>query len=156
MFAMPAAANAASPAPVQSAVPAPDVLVRSLYSPYLKGGDQDKSAIDNDAERDRRFSKETAKLFRAYYKTQEKADEPGGLDFDPIVNAQDFDIKALDVRADKIVPGKTAVVIVTFKNFDEASKLKYALVFESGEWKVDNIDSLYDPVWDLRDLLKGG
>jgi hypothetical protein len=129
--------------------------VRALYSPYLPGGDERMSAFDNEGERAKRFSAGLVKEMRAYFTRQEKAGDPGGLDFDPIVNGQDYKVDRLDVRADKVVAGKTAVVLAEFKNFDETIRLKYKLTFEGDVWKVDNILSLRDPVWDLRDLLKG-
>jgi hypothetical protein len=132
----------------------PEDAVRALYSPYLPGGDERKSAFDNEAERAKRFTASLTKELKAYFARQEKAGEPGGLDFDPIVNGQDYKIGQLEVRADKTVPGKTAVVIAEFKNFDESARLKFKLAFEGGVWKVDDIASLRDPIWDLRDLLK--
>lgn len=134
--------------------PAPEDAVRALYSPYLPGGDESKSAFDNESERAKRFSASLVKELKAYFQRQEKAGEPGGLDFDPIVNGQDYKIGQLEVRADKTVPGKSAVVIAEFKNFDESVNVKFKMTFESGAWKVDDISSLRDPVWDLRDLLK--
>jgi hypothetical protein len=133
----------------------PDAAVRALYSPYLPGGDERMSAFDNEAERAKRFTANLVKEMKAYFQRQEKAGEPGGLDFDPIVNGQDYKIDRLDVRVDKTVAKKSAIVIAEFKNFDETMRVKYKLVFEGGQWKVDDIASLRDPVWDLRDLLKG-
>lgn len=141
------------PAAVQQG-PGPDDAVRALYSPYLPGGDERMSAFDNEAERAKRFSAGLVKELKAYFQRQEKAGEPGGLDFDPIVNGQDYQVDRLEVRADKTVPGKTAVVIAEFKNFDERARMKFKMVFEGGAWKVDDIASLRDPIWDLRDLLK--
>jgi hypothetical protein len=138
--------------PVSSA---PEFAVRSLYSPYMPGGDESKSAFDNESERAKRFAAGLVKEMKAYFAKQEKAGEPGGLDFDPIVNGQDYKVGQLNVRADNVVPGKSAVVLAEFKNFDENVRLKFKMVFEGGAWKVDNIASLRDPVWDLRDLLKG-
>jgi hypothetical protein len=132
----------------------PDGAVRALYSPYLPGGDERMSAFDNEAERAKRFTSSLTKELKAYFARQEKAGEPGGLDFDPIVNGQDYKIGQLEVRTDKTVAGKSAIVIAEFKNFDESARLKYKLLFEGGAWKVDDISSLSDPVWDLRDVLK--
>ena len=134
----------------------PGDAVRALYAPYLPGGDESKSAFDNDSERDKRFAAGLVAEIKAYFAKQEKAGEPGGLDFDPIVNGQDYKVGQLEIRADKVAPGKTAMVMAECKNFDEPMRLKFKLVFENGAWKVDNIASLRDPAWDLRHLLKGG
>jgi hypothetical protein len=133
----------------------PEAAVRALYSPYLPGGNENMSAFDNEGERAKRFSADLVKQMKAYFKNQEKAGEPGGLDFDPIVNGQDYKIDRLTVKTDKLVASKTAIIIAEFKNFDETARLKYKLAFENGTWRVDNIVSLKDPIWDLRDLLKG-
>jgi hypothetical protein len=140
--------------PAAAAGPGPEDAVRALYSPYLPGGDESKSAFDNEAERAKRFSAGLAKELKAYFVRQEKAGDPGNLDFDPIVNGQDYKIDRLDVRPDKVVAGKSAIVLAEFKNFDETIRLKYKLVQENGAWKIDDIESLRDPVWDLRDILK--
>jgi hypothetical protein len=145
------------PAPIQVEVPVsgtPDSAVRALYVPYMPGGDERLSAFDNDAERAKRFSANLTKELKDYFLRQEKAGEPGGLDFDPIVNGQDYKIGGLTVRVEKAVPGKSAVVIAEFKNFDEQMRVKYDLVFEGGAWKVDGIASLRDPVWNLRAIMK--
>jgi hypothetical protein len=133
----------------------PEAAVRALYSPYLPGGNEKLSAFDNETERAKRFSAGLVKQMGVYFKNQEKSGDPGGLDFDPIVNGQDYKVDRLTVRTDKSVAGKSAIVIAEFKNFDESIRLKYKMVFEGGTWRVDNIVSLSDPIWDLQDLLKG-
>lgn len=161
LIAAPVTASGKSQAKAEDDAPAavqqeagPEDAVRALYSPYLPGGDERMSAFDNEVERAKRFTAGLTKELKAYFVRQEKAGEPGGLDFDPIVNGQDYKIGQLEVRPDKTVPGKSAVVIAEFKNFDEPARLKFKLTFEGGAWKVDDIASLRDPVWDLRDLLK--
>jgi hypothetical protein len=144
------------PDPLPPVATDPAEAVRQLYAPYMKDGDQTLSAFDNETERARRFSASLVRAMSAYFKSQEKADEPGGLDFDPIVNGQDYAITDLAVSVDVQADGRSALAVAAFKNFDEAAKLRYRLVQEAGVWRVDNIESLQDPVWDLRAILKGG
>lgn len=139
--------------PVQQGL-MPEESVRALYSPYLPGGNERLSAFDNETERAKRFTADLSRQLSAYFKAQENKDEPGGLDFDPIVNGQDYKIERLDIRTDNVTPGKSAVVIAEFTNADELMRLKFKLAFEGGSWRVDNIASLREPVWDLRDILK--
>ncbi|HAH11828.1 MAG TPA: hypothetical protein DCL54_10830 [Alphaproteobacteria bacterium] len=160
-----ALAGAASAAPkVQGQLPpdsaataqetaSPESAVRALYAPYEKGGSIDMSVFQNNVERDRRLSADLVRALKAYEKAQASSDEPGALDFDPIMNGQDFGLEGLTVRTGTNVPGKSAEVTATFKNFGEPSQLTYRLVFEGNTWRVDNIISQKDPIWNLRDLL---
>lgn len=133
----------------------PDVVVRGLYGPYLPGGDEDRSVVQNRTVQDAVLSKALNALVRKAAE-REKNDSIGGiLGFDPVVNGQDYEIKNLAVRAESMDGNKSAVVIVTFKNFDKATKLRYAMVFENGGWRVDNLESLYDPLWTLKSMLAG-
>lgn len=141
----------------QAAEPAlPNVVVRGLYGPYLPGGDLNRSVTDNRTVQDAVLSKSLRAAVRTAAE-RDKNDSIGGiLGFDPIINGQDYDIKKLVVRVEKMDRNKTAVVIVTFRNLGTAAKLRYSMVLETSAWRVDNIESLYDPLWNLRSLLSGG
>jgi hypothetical protein len=76
----------------------------------------------------------------------------GELDFDPTVDGQDALLTELSI-GNAIIDGKTATVIVRFKNFDTPIKLTYLLVLETEGWRLDNIVS---PHWDMKALLSAG
>jgi hypothetical protein len=70
--------------------------------------------------------------------TQTPDGEVGNLDFDPLFNAQDTQIKNFRVGA-SAVKGDTATVPVTFVNFDQKVKIDFRLVNTKAGWKISNI-----------------
>lgn len=82
--------------------------------------------------------------------TRPNQDEVGNLDFDPLYNAQDTQIKNFRVGA-SAVKGNTATVPVTFMNFDQKVRLEFLLVNTKTGWKVSNI--LYGGGSDLVQIL---
>ena len=76
--------------------------------------------------------------------------EVGNIDFDPLYNAQDTQIKNFRVGASAI-NGNAATVPVTFMNFDQRVRLVFRLVNTKAGWKVSNID--YGGGSDLVEIL---
>lgn len=70
--------------------------------------------------------------------TQTPEGEVGNIDFDPLYNAQDTQIRNFRVGASTI-KGDTATVPVTFMNFDQKVRLEFRLVNTKQGWKVSNI-----------------
>ena len=71
--------------------------------------------------------------------TQTPEGEVGNIDFDPLYNAQDTQIKNFRVGV-STVKGNTATVPVTFMNFDQRVRLVFHLVNTMQGWKVSNIN----------------
>lgn len=114
---------------------APDALVKDLYKTH----DKDNGAIlDGKSRRllDKYFDKTLADFIWKDLTTHK--DEVGVLDFDPFYNAQEVQIKNFKIGAPKVV-GEKAAVTVTFQNFDRSEALNYALVRQSGAWKISDI-----------------
>lgn len=65
--------------------------------------------------------------------------EVGNIDFDPLFNSQDAQIKNFRVGAAD-TNGNTATVPVTFMNYDQKVKITFRLVNTKAGWKVSNID----------------
>jgi hypothetical protein len=82
--------------------------------------------------------------------TRPNQDEVGNLDFDPLYNAQDMQIKGFRVGA-AALKGETATVPVTFMNYDQRVKVEFLLVNTKGGWKVSNI--VYGGGSDLVQIL---
>ena len=70
--------------------------------------------------------------------TQTPEGEVGNIDFDPLFNAQDMQIKNFRVGV-STVKDDTATVPVTFVNFDQKVRLVFRLVNTKQGWKVSNI-----------------
>lgn len=71
--------------------------------------------------------------------TQTPEGEVGNIDFDPLYNAQDTQIKNFRVGASNL-NGNMATVPVTFMNYDRKVRLVFSLVNTRQGWKVSNID----------------
>lgn len=83
--------------------------------------------------------------------TETPKDEVGRLDFDPLFNAQDIQIKNFRVGAGA-VEGDAAGVTVTFVNFDREVKIDFRLSRTKAGWKISNI--VYGGDGQGSDLLK--
>lgn len=70
--------------------------------------------------------------------TQTPEGEVGNIDFDPLFNAQDTQIKNFRVGA-AVIKGDAATVPVTFMNFDQKVKIEFRLVNTKEGWKISNI-----------------
>jgi len=83
--------------------------------------------------------------------TETPEGEVGNLDFDPLYNAQDTEIKNFAVgRAD--IKGETGVVPVTFTNFGGKVSIKFNVKLVNGNWKIDDIN--YGEIGTLSKILK--
>jgi hypothetical protein len=80
--------------------------------------------------------------------------EVGRLDFDPIINGQDWKIADLSVTLVSQAQDK-AVVEATFNNLGEAEDLRYDLVHGGGRWLIDEIQSMTKPRWTMSKILAG-
>jgi len=72
--------------------------------------------------------------------TRTPAGEIGTIDFDPFINAQDYDGVAM--RIDHMqTEGNQAVVDVSVENLGARQTLVFTLVRESDGWRIDDIES---------------
>lgn len=136
-----------------SALPAwaydtPKELLEALYAPYSKGIDFDWGDWDP-AE----FRSEGLNALFAKDDEETPDDMVGRIDFDPYINAQDYDLHDLAIGEAK-VDGDTATADVMFVNFDLKQHMTFTLVKEADGWKVDDVES-HDPnyPYSLRALL---
>ena len=146
--------TATAPPPTATTAPQPDpaaavALVKDLYAkqdasqgPFFRAA-SDRAAVDAYFD---------ASLAELIVKDADHPDgEVGALDFDPIYNAQDTDIKNLEFQP-ATVTGDIARVPVTFANFDKKEQITYELTAASGSWKITNIH--YADGRTLRDVYK--
>ncbi len=66
-------------------------------------------------------------------------DEVGNLDFDPLYNAQDMEITNFRV-GEPVSEGDKAVVIVSFNNYGQRTKITFKMVSAGEDWKIENIN----------------
>ncbi len=85
---------------------------------------------------DKYFAKPLADLI--WKDQQTPAGELGMLDFDPLYNAQDVEIKNLSVGK-ATVNGEKATVPVSFENYSEKKKVIFQMVRQADSWKIADI-----------------
>jgi hypothetical protein len=122
----------------------PVALVRALYRGY-EGGKP--PLLEKQP-----FSPRMRKLLaadKAYAKG-----EVGRLDFDPIVNGQDWKLADLSVTLVSQA-GDKAEVEAKFSNLGDADDLRYDLVQSGGHWLIDEIQSMNKPRWVMSKILAG-
>jgi hypothetical protein len=125
----------APPAPDSRAGPPPDpaAIVRPIYDRYLTEGAEFPELRDQAP-----WSGELWSQLEAMMQRSNQRNEPI-LDFDPIIGAQDYQIKDLNVTTDGVVAGSHAVVRAHFKNLGEPTDILYDMVWDGHGWRVDNI-----------------
>jgi hypothetical protein len=85
---------------------------------------------------------------------KEAQGEVGRLDFDPIINAQDWKLSGLKVA----VVSRTAdnaTVDAVFHNIDTDEHIRFTLVRKDGKWAIDEIQALAGMRWTLSKILSG-
>lgn len=127
----------------------PRTVVAAAYEPYLEDdfdwGDYDASALR---------SQELNALYVRDARESEAAGEIGRLDFDPLINGQDYQLTGLAI-GDAAVTGKTAIVPVTFDNLGAAVVLEIHLVEEHYGWSIDDVVSVDGEVqYSLKAILE--
>lgn len=121
----------------------PKGLIEYAYAPYENG-----TFPDDPTEL---YSPTLRQLWADMAARSEAADEPI-IDFDPLLNAQDFELSDL-IIADPVVKGDSAEVVVSFSNFGEPQELHFYLVRRAEGWKIDDIEAMGANSWRLSELL---
>jgi hypothetical protein len=148
-------ASAAHADPVSSADDASALaFVKAIYNTFTKPG-SDGVAIDNVMKLRRYFE---PKLAAAMDKDQKDAHgEIGALDFDPFIDAQDWEFKKFDVALKDTAPGKITAT-VTFTNLKQPTTIVLDLVKIKNDWRIYDItwqrDKNPDSSKTLRELFK--
>jgi len=137
----------------------PVAIINAIYARAAKGkGDGGGTfIIENKAAKAKYLSKSLIELWAKANAHTPKGDVPP-IDFDPVTNSQEPDVKSFKVVAEKQEADK-AVIAVTitghllrFKVSDNT--IRYDLVREDGKWKIDDISGTIDgEAWSIRALL---
>lgn len=132
----PAGTPAAGSAEAQTDTP--ELLVANLYKQH----DAKKSPFfqtKNRALVDKYFTKATADLI--WKDAVGSKGEIGAIDFDPLYDGQDFEIKNFAVGKSD-TKGETATVPANFTNYGEKRTVTFALKRVADNWKIDDIKYL--------------
>lgn len=153
---------AALPSAALAKPPADDPanVVTGIYTRAAQGkGDSGGTfVVGNKVARSKYLSKSLAALWaRADARTRKG--EVGPVDFDPITNSQDPDVKSFKVAAEK-QDGDKATIAVTIEGHQGPrpkpadQTVRYHLVREEDQWKIDDIRGTADGrPWSVRSIL---
>jgi len=131
----------AAAAAISTAAAAADTSARgfvaAIYDAYV-GKNGDGVALDSNQKVQRYFEPSLAALIMKDQNDAALRKEASTLDFDPFVDAQDWDIAAYDVAvSDKGADRATATV--TFNNFGKAKTVMLDLIKIKSDWKISDI-----------------
>ena len=120
-----------------AAEPSATSFVEAIYAPY-KVKDGKGNPLDSDAAVKRYFEPRLAALI---IKDRNKAAkrELSTLDMDPFIDAQDWDISAVDVAV-RDTGAEKASANVSFKNLGKPTTVVLDLVKLRGEWRIADIN----------------
>jgi len=131
------AACAATVSLALAAEPSPRDFVTAIYDAY-KGKDAHGTPLDDDAAIRRYFEPKLAAAMIKDRRAAKRRQEVGTLDFDPFVDAQDWDIASFDIAVNDTGSGKASAT-VKFANSGGSSTVVLDLVNIKGTWKITNI-----------------
>jgi hypothetical protein len=112
-------------------------FVAAIYDAYV-GKNCNGIALDSDQKVQHYFEPSLAALILQDQKEAARRKEVGTLDFDPFVDAQDWDIAAFNIAMNDKGPDK-ASANVQFNNFGSPQTVALDLVKIKNEWKISDI-----------------
>jgi hypothetical protein len=117
-------------------------FVADIYNAY-KGKEAKGRPLDDERAIRRAFEPALAALTVRDQKLAAKRGEVGLLDFDPFVDAQDWEISDVDIAVDDIAAGK-ATVTVKFINFNKPATVRLDLIKIKNDWRIADITRTRD------------
>lgn len=148
----------------RAAPPAADdplAIVNAIYARAAKGKGDGGGAfiIENKAAKAKYLSKSLVDLWTKADAHTPKGDV-GPVDFDPVTNSQDPDVRSFKLAAEKQGADKATVAVTIESHQREArayaadKTIRYDFVHEAGQWKIDDIKGAVDGgPWSVRALL---
>lgn len=121
----------------------PASVIRPLYDRYMV-----ENAQFPDFREQAPWSASLWAVLEAMMARSQALNEPI-LDFDPLIDAQDYQLSNLNVATESVVENSNAVVRASFTNAGAQSEVVYDMIWEQNGWRVDNIRTSQ---WSLRDI----
>jgi len=132
--------------PAGAEIPDPAAIIRPLYDPYIA-----QAETFPGLEQQAPWSAAMLASLRSMMARSQAMGEPI-LDFDPLIDAQDYQITDLEVVTESVVENSHASVRASFNNGGASAGVVYDLVWENDGWRVDNVRTSR---WDLRVIAAG-
>jgi hypothetical protein len=120
----------------------PTAFITAIYNSY-KGKDAKGTPLDNERTIRRYFEPKLAAAMAKDQKTSARRNEVGKLDFDPFLDAQDWEVDTFDIAVGNAAAGK-AQAIVKFVNQGEPMTVTLDLVQANNAWRIYDIAWLHD------------
>jgi FlaG/FlaF family flagellin (archaellin) len=117
-------------------------FVEAIYATY-KGKDGNGVTLDSEKTIRRYFEPSLAALMVKDQKDAAKRNDTPTLDGDPFIDAQDWDIEAVNITITDIDPGK-AQATVNFKNRETPTTIVLDLVKIKSDWRIADITWQHD------------
>ncbi|MBB4367465.1 hypothetical protein GGD63_000234 [Bradyrhizobium sp. cir1] len=137
----------------------PLAILTAIYTRAAKGKGDGGGAfiIENKAAKTKYLSKALIALW-AKADTHTPKGDVGPVDFDPVTNSQEPDVKSFKLDAEKMEADKAtvAVTITGHRNDRKPTDLivRYDFVREAGSWRIDDIRGASDgEAWSIRKML---
>jgi hypothetical protein len=138
----------------------PAGILTAIYTRAAKGkGDGGGTFVIQKAARTKYLSNALVALW-AKADARTKKGDSGPVDFDPVTNSQDPDVKSFKVAAEKQGADKATIAVTIESHQREArtnaadKTIRYDFVQEAGQWKIDDIKGAVDgSPWSVRALL---
>src|SRR5262245_51431002 len=124
-------------APAVAADASATAFVTRIYDAY-KGENSKGILIDTEAAIRRYFEPSLAALISKDHKDAARRHEVPALDGDPFIDAQDWEISAVDIAGRDASPDKP-VATVSFKNIDHVTTVVLDLIKIKSDWRIANI-----------------
>ena len=153
----------ATGAPLARAEPAttddPVAIVTAIYTRAAKGKGNSGGGfvIDSKAAKAKYLSKALIALW-AKADAHTKKGDVGPVEFDPVTNSQDPDVKSFKVTTEKLEADKASIAVTLEGHRAERengdSVIHYDFVREAGGWKIDDFKGSSDgEAWSIRAIL---
>lgn len=147
-------ARAAQPSPSD-----PVAILNAIYAHAARGKGDSGGAfiIESKAAKARYLSKSLVDLWARADANTPKGDVPP-IDFDPVTNSQEPDVKSFKLEAEKLETDKAVIAVTITGRMPHAkpsdNTIRYNFVREDGKWKIDDISGTIDgEAWSIRDIL---
>ncbi|TPQ34571.1 DUF3828 domain-containing protein [Bradyrhizobium guangdongense] len=149
-----------SPAIAQTPPPAdPAAILTGIYTRAAKGKGDGGGAfiIENKAAKAKYLSKSPNTLW-AKADAQTPKGDVGPVDFDPVTNSQEPDVKSFKVDTEKLETDKAALAVTMTGHRNDRKPadrvVRYEFVHEAGSWRIDDIKGSSDgEAWSIRKML---
>jgi hypothetical protein len=130
-------AFAALIAPAYAGDASATAFITAIYDSY-KGKDAKGTPLDSERTIRRYFEPKLASLMASDQKAAARRNEVGALDFDPFLDAQEWDITTFDIIVSDAAAGK-AQATVKFVNLGQSMTVVLDLVQVRNAWRIHEI-----------------